>query len=597
MTSTTEYEMITSFKRLKSVVKHCAKEGHTALDFETTSLIPAEGRVRLVSLCNTKVSALVDFDRIRGGFKKCAKLFEQGTWIVFYSGFEMRWFMDAGAEPTIYDVGYLRRAILGGGRFKLAQIALWDLGYEMSKEEQASDWAAPVLRQEQLDYAYLDADITWRLWEHWSQQADPGRWTAFHMFNSMVPGVIEMEDTGMAIDIKQHKILCQRWADIKDEKLAKIREMVGVDEVENINSGPQWSDYFARTMPDHITRAWPRTEKTDLLQTTRETLTMLAGTFPGTPLEEFFDCFADYKTIQKYLSSFGQTVIDKAQEHSDNRIRARFNIGAAKTGRFSSSNPNLQQIPRDKELLGEATSVRSSFTAGLGRSLVSLDYSGIELRALALLSGDDQLLEDMIEGDVHLEVASKIAGRKIDKQKDKALRSAAKAVSFGIVYGSGAGGLSATMRCPETAAQAYIDFWSIRYAKAFQYRYDMLNEAKRTRYIRMADGGTIHMGKKPDLPKCANYPVQRAALSIMAAAITRHKNSLDAARSEGGQEWTRMLATIHDALIDEAKKKDAPACLEIMEADMIGGFLDVFPGANTDRLVEGGIGPNWGKLD
>jgi DNA polymerase I-like protein with 3'-5' exonuclease and polymerase domains len=153
------------------------------------------------------------------------------------------------------------------------------------------------------------------------------------------------------------------------------------------------------------------------------------------------------------------------------------------------------------------------------------------------------------------------------------------------------------MRCSIEKAQGYIDFWQDRYPDAFEYRYTMMNEVERTRYIRMVDGGTVYMGKRPDLPKCANYPVQRASLSVMARAIVRHKDSLDHVRGKRGHEHTRMLATIHDALIDEAATKDAEACLSIMERDMISAYLDIFPDAPIDNLVEGGIGPNWGELD
>ena len=105
------------------------------------------------------------------------------------------------------------------------------------------------------------------------------------------------------------------------------------------------------------------------------------------------------------------------------------------------------------------------------------------------------------------------------------------------------------------------------------------------------------MGKNPDLPKCANYPVQRAALSVMARAISRHKDTLDDARAGGKQARTLMLSTIHDALIDEADTRDAKRCLKMMERDMVEAYLDVFPGAPTDNLVEGGIGVSWGALD
>jgi DNA polymerase-1 len=230
---------------------------------------------------------------------------------------------------------------------------------------------------------------------------------------------------------------------------------------------------------------------------------------------------------------------------------------------------------------------------------VSLDYSGIELRVLALLSGDKQLLEDMVEGDVHAEVAAVIAGHAINKKTKagKALRQEAKGVSFGIIYGSGPVGLAANMRCQVSKAQGYIDFWQARYPKAFNLRYDMMAEAQRTGFIRMIDGGTIYMSKSPELPRASNYPVQRAACSILARAMVRHKASLDVERAKGKQRMTRMLSTIHDALIDEAAVKDTKKCLQIMTADMIAGYSDMFPDAPTDNLVEGGIGPNWAELE
>ena len=592
-----DYQKITSYQSLKSICRQCAEIGPTALDFETTSLSPKDGKVRLVSLCNKRVKVVVDFDAIGGGFRNCAKLFSKGKWIVFNVGFEARWFLDAKQQPELLDVGNLRRAIIGGGSFSLANLVQWDLKKEMSKEQQASNWAAPTLSQEQLDYAYKDAELTYELWKHWEAEADEGRWAGFRLLNDMHQAVIEMEDAGMLVDKQTHRKLIELWHQEKQNRVKSIREMVTQGEVSNINSDSQWSDYFSKTMPDKFLRGWTKTEKTGQLSMTTETLKRLAGMVPGTPLEAFFDALSEYKTINKYINSFGENIINAANLNGG-RIQARFNIGYARTCRFSSSGPNLQQVPRDKELLGKATSVRSSFIAGVGRKLVSLDYSGIELRVLALLSNDEQLLDDVVNGDVHSEVAAVMAGRKIDKSKpaDKALRSKAKGVSFGIIYGSGANGLSATMRVPTDKAQDYIDYWSTRYAKAFNYRFKMMDEAAKTRFIRMVDGGTIYMGKNPDLPKCANYPVQRAALSIMARALIRHRTSLVAERASGGQRMSRMLATIHDAIIDEASSRDAANLLEIMHNDMIEGYLDVFPGTPTNNLVEGGFGDNWGEL-
>ena len=594
------YTVVSSRRGLASALKQLG-QGEYALDFETTSLLPSEGRVRLVSLHNNHGSYLVDFDQMRGGFGGCVGLFlAAGRPIVFNAGFEQRWFNSIGGHKVgCWDVGNLRRAVLGGGAFSLKKLVERDLNIEMDKTEQASNWDAKKLTQEQLDYAFLDAFLTWKLWLHWQAKADTNHMTAFHIFNDMVPAVIEMEESGIHLDVQAHSALVAIWERHKVLRVKRIRKLVFEKEIENINSNSQWGDYFAARMPDDWIAAWPRTEKTGHLSMTTSTLRRLAGFAVGTPLGKLFTALHEYKTICKYVSSFGKNLIGIAERDPDFRVHASYNIGYAITGRYSSSGPNLQQIPRDRDLLGDATSIRSSFIAPRGRKLVSLDYSGIELRVLALLSGDGQLLQDMIDGDVHAEVAAFIAGRPIDKTKmlDKALRQSAKGVSFGIVYGIGSHGLGVAMGATPDAAQTYIDRWEKRYPEAFNYRYKMLKEATATRFIRCADGGSIYMGKVPELPKCANYNVQRAALSIMARAIFRHKVTMDAERTALGQRSTKLISTIHDALIDETANRDASKCLRLMKADMIAGYTDIFPDAPTGRLVEGGIGQDWGHLE
>lgn len=597
------YDLLTDKAALRRALARCAKA--TALDFETTSLRPVDGRVRLAQLRNEAVRCIIDFDQIPGGFSACAKLFEGlGPWIVFNSGFEMRWFLAAGAAPDIVDVGHLRRARMGGGRFSLADMVLWDLDKTLAKDEQVSNWAAPELTQSQLEYAIRDADVTFELWEYWKAKTTEAHDRAAQLLDDMTLGVIEMEEAGMLLDRRAHRDLVDRWGQLRDELAAQVRALIPDTDVPNLNSNPQFSDFFARIFPERVLAVWPKTEKTNQLEISGEALAKMAGLFPGTPVEAALDALSRYRKIQKYISSFGQTVIDTANRSPDGRVRARFNVGAARTCRFSSSGPNLQQVPRDKKLFAsdeDQTRVRKSFIAPPGSLLVSYDYSAIEMRVLALLSGDDQLLEDVVFGDVHSEVAAVIAGHKIDKKtpEGKAARSAAKGVSFGIIYGSAAGGLSITMRTSVEKAQTYIDFWSSRYPRAFAYRFLMQEEAKSTGYLTMNDGGTIYLGKRnADLPKCANYPVQRAALSVMARAITRHKASLDRLRGSGAldPDRTRLLATIHDALIDEALASEAEIVKKAMSEDMTEAYLDFFPGAPTDNLIEGGVGPNWADL-
>lgn len=598
-----EYELITTLAALRRALLKC--ETATALDFETTSLRPSDGRVRLAQLRNDEVRCVIDFDQIPGGFAACAGLFVgPGPWVVFYSGFELRWFLAAGATPDLVDVGHLRRARMGGGRFSLADMVLWDLEQKLAKDEQVSNWAAPELSVSQLEYAIRDADVTFELWEYWKAKTTEAHDRAAQILDDMTLGVIEMEEAGMLLDRRAHRDLVTRWEQIRDELAAQVRALISEEEVPNLNSNPQFSDFFARIFPDRVLAVWPKTEKTNQLEISGEALAKMAGLFPGTPVEAALDALSRYRKIAKYLSSFGNTVIDTAARSPDGRVRARFNVGAARTCRFSSSGPNLQQVPRDKMLFADdqdQTRVRKSFIAPAGSLLVSYDYSAIEMRVLALLSGDDQLLEDVVFGDVHSEVAAVIAGHKIDKKtpEGKAARSKAKGVSFGIIYGSAAAGLSITMRTSLEKAQSYIDFWGDRYKRAFAYRFQMQEQAKETGYLTMCDGGTIYLGKRnADLPKCANYPVQRAALSVMARAITRHKATLDELRGSGelDPQRTLLLATIHDALIDEALETQAQIVKRAMAEDMTAGYLDFFPGAPTDNLIEGGVGRNWADL-
>jgi DNA polymerase-1 len=597
------YQMITTEDGLNDLLDRVGT-GLAALDFETTGLRPAESEVRLAQVCSDDVWAVVDFWALPGKtFAAYADWFEDATWIAFNAGFEYQWFASADAPHVkVIEVAHARRARMGGDQMSLAQMLKVDLRYEMPKEQQVSNWAAPELTGEQLQYAADDALWTWRLWQHWQAKLDeyPPARAAQAMLDDLIVPVHEMRETGLLLDQARHRDLVAVWEQKRDIFESNIRSLVSEEEVENLQSRKQWSDYFAAILPDEYLAAWPRTEKTGQLEIKTSTCKEMASKAGGEgPLAEVLFNIADLTTVNQYLSNFGNKLINMAQQSNDGRLHPSYNIARAVTGRFSSSSPNAQQFPRDRELLGEFTSVRLSFIAPPGKRLVSLDYSGIELKVLALLAEDDQLLYDCVHGDLHSEVGSYMAGYRIDKKtpEGKEIRSRAKGVSFGIIYGSGSLGLSGTLRTSVSRAQELIDFWADRYPKAFNLRNVMMGQALDDGYLRMVDGGTIYLGKKPELPKCANYPVQRAALSVMARAIIRHRARLEEAADRGRHLGTRMAATIHDALIDEALIDDAPEALQWMKEDMIAGYLDIFPGAPTDALVEGGTGPSWGELE
>jgi len=220
-----EYDLITTRAALWRVLLKCKTA--TALDFETTSLRPVDGRVRLAQLRNAEVRCIIDFDQIPGGFSACAALFvPPGPWVVFNSGFEMRWFLAAGVTPEIIDVGHLRRARMGGGRFSLADMVLWDLEQKLAKDEQVSNWGAPELSASQLDYAIRDADVTFELWNYWKEKTTVAHDRAAQLLDDMTLGVIEMEEAGMLLDRRAHKELVRRWEEIRDELATQVRALI-----------------------------------------------------------------------------------------------------------------------------------------------------------------------------------------------------------------------------------------------------------------------------------------------------------------------------------------------------------------------------------
>lgn len=602
------YTVVTTEDELSDALDTIEQSGAAALDFETTGLwLPAE--VRLAQICNDDVWIVIDFWALPGkSFEAYAHWFADARvkWIAFNGLFEYSWFgwLDL-YDVHITDVAHLRRSVMGGDQMSFAQMLQRDFEYSMPKGEQKSNWAAPELADSQIAYAADDALWTWKAYVHWHKRAtEMGTLDAAKMFDDLIPCCFEMRETGLALDDRRHRELVKGWKKRAAIFEAGLRSYVGEDEVHNLASRTQWSDFLNQVLPDNVLSAWPRTKNTGQLQMTtasaKEMAIALGGDRENNPVVDVLYHHADMTTVNQYLSNFGDKLLDMAGREDSGRIHPSYNIARAVTGRFSSSAPNVQQIPRDRVLLGEDTSVRRSFVAGPGREYATFDYSGIELRTLALLSGDDQLLYDCIDGDLHSEVASFMVGRKIDKSlpADKEIRSRAKGVSFGIIYGSTAVGVASTLRTSISRAQELVDFWADRYPKAFNLRSDVMDEAlANDGYIRMVDGGTIYMGKKPSMPKCANYPVQRAALTIMARALIRHRASLNdqAARYN---DWAdvSMAATIHDAMIDEAPRRLAPEVLQVMAYDMQQGFLDVFPGASTDKLLEGGHGKNWGDI-
>ena len=271
------------------------------------------------------------------------------------------------------------------------------------------------------------------------------------------------------------------------------------------------------------------------------------------------------------------------------RLHTTFNQTATTTGRLSSTDPNLQNIPIRTELGRE---IRACFVADDGQRLISADYSQVELRILAHISGEQVLKDIFARGeDVHAATAGEMFGVTADRV-DPGLRSKAKMINFGIVYGLSAFGLADRLDIPQEEAGEFIERYLARFPKVQQYIDETVARATDDGYV------TTLLGRKRRIPElrarkwqtrslgerlAVNTPIQGTAADIIKVAMVRAEQAL---RDAGLQ--TQLVLQIHDELLFEAPADEAAAAAEIVVREMAGAYV-----LDPPLAVDVGIGDNW----
>jgi DNA polymerase-1 len=577
-----------------------------ALDFETTSLSPLDGDIRLTSVCNDEVHFIIDHFFLEH-FEEYIDLIADPDkiWWVFNAKFETTWidYYDESESAVIYDVDFAKKAKMGGMPNKLAWMAK-DVGVIMSKDEQASNWNTPQLSQNQLDYAGFDSFVTWELKKHWwDNELNDAHRKGFHVFNDAVRATAECERTGLVLDAQYHVTLVDNWK-LKHATFERyLRKWTPPEVIKNLRSNPQVGRFLERELPKPLLDVWPRTDKKEELQLEGKYLRSVSRRV-SYPMSRWLAALAGFKYYGKYLDTYGDTLL--TIQRNQGKITSRFNIGQAATGRYSSSSSNLQNIPR-KPIVRRSFSIAKPTTSKtipdnsplMGNRLMCLaDYSGIEVRVLAELSGDETLIHDAIYGDVHSASACQIYG--IDQEefaeglkssdgRYKEMRSTAKGFTFQLTYGAGPAALSDVLRCTFDQAIEAIEKWADRYKKAYAYRDKMFDEMNATGFLPVCDGRTIYVFKSDrSMPVAANYPIQGAAASVMYRAMYRTRERvLDAGLD------AYLAATVHDELLMYAHKYHAEQAMAQQIAGMTEGWLDIFPNTSTDNLIEYKVGTSW----
>jgi DNA polymerase-1 len=296
----------------------------------------------------------------------------------------------------------------------------------------------------------------------------------------------------------------------------------------------------------------------------------------------------DYRKLTKllgtYLTALGQYVLPR-----DGRVHTSFHQTGTVTGRLSSSDPNLQNIPIRTD---EGRMIRSAFVARKGCVLLSADYSQVELRVLAHFCGDETLRAAFAEGqDIHRTVAAEVFGVRPDEVTPD-MRAKAKTVNFGIIYGQTAYGLSVSLRIPRKDAAAFIDRYKARFPKIDEFLAQCVSQAKRQGYVETIFGRRRRVpdieSKNPQMRSLAerlaiNSVVQGSAADLIKQAMVNIARRIDAESRP-----SRMLLQIHDELVFEVPEQAVQAEREMIVHEMISAIALIVP-----LKVDVGVGPNW----
>ncbi|MFM1793382.1 MAG: polymerase [Bacteroidota bacterium] len=430
------------------------------------------------------------------------------------------------------------------------------------------------------EYAAEDADITLQLYLVFKDLIDQqGVKELFETVEIPLVHVLEdMERNGIALDVDFLKQYSSELLTQMQLVQQRIFESAGFEF--NISSPQQVGKVLFEQLQ---LLDKPKKTKTGQYQTDEETLLSLVG--KHTIVQDILD----FRALQKLKSTYVDALPELVDKESG-RVHTHFNQAVAATGRLSSQNPNLQNIPIRTELGRE---IRKAFIAGdSGKVLLSADYSQIELRIIAHISSDPGMKEAFQLGyDIHTATAAKVWGVNID-EVDKEMRRKAKTVNFGIIYGISAFGLSQRVGISRGEAKEIIDNYFREFGGVRDYMDEAVRKAQengyvetilgRRRYIRDIHSRNAVMRGFAER-NAINAPIQGSAADMIKVAMIKIHDWLTAEKLS-----TRMLLQVHDELVFDVPKEE----LAIVQSNICNLMETAMP-LSVPVLVESGIGGNW----
>ncbi|MFV0574240.1 MAG: DNA polymerase I [Vibrio sp.] len=473
-----------------------------------------------------------------------------------------------------------------GGKHDMDSLALRFLQHSCISFESLAGKGKKQLTFNQLDiaeaapYAAEDADVTLRL--HNRLQAaleqDAGLLAIYQDIEvPLVPVISRIERTGVMIDDMLLNTQSQE-IDIRLEEL-KTKAFEIAEEEFNLNSPKQLQALLFEKM------GLPVVKKTasGAPSTNEEVLQELALDYPLPKL------ILEYRGLAKLKSTYTDK-LPKMINPQTGRVHTSYHQAVTATGRLSSTDPNLQNIPIRNE---EGRRIRQAFVAPHGWKILAVDYSQIELRIMAHLSGDKALLKAFSEGkDIHSATAAEVMGCSIEEVTSEQRRRA-KAVNFGLIYGMSAFGLAKQLGIARGEAQKYMDVYFERYPGVMQYMEDTRSKATEQGYVETLFGRRLHlpeikssngMRRKGAERAAINAPMQGTAADIIKKAMLIVAEWIQA---EGNGE-IKLLMQVHDELVFEVKESE----LERIERK-VQELMESAAELDVPLVAEFGHGDNW----
>jgi len=429
-------------------------------------------------------------------------------------------------------------------------------------------------------YAAEDADITLQLHQTlWQQlEAEPALKKVFTDIEMpLMPVLAHMERNGVLLDTDMLAVQSEEIS----KKLTEIEQKAHLiaGEVFNLNSSKQLQVILFENLELPIIKKTPKGAPS----TAEPVLAELAEQGHEMPI-----LILEYRSLAKLKSTYTDS-LPKQVDPNTGRVHTSYMQAVASTGRLSSTEPNLQNIPIRS---AEGRRIRQAFVTRPGYTMVAADYSQIELRIMAHLSGDSGLLTAFAEGrDIHQATAAEIFGVALEEVTTEQRRSA-KAVNFGLIYGMSAFGLAKQLNVSRGLAQEYIDLYFSRYPGVLHYMQDTKEQAKSTGYVETLLGRRLYLpdinARNGQLRQYAertaiNAPMQGTAADIIKTAMIQIEKWLQTCEFD-----IQMLMQVHDELVFEVAQDQLEA-VKVEIKRLMESALEL----KVPLIVEIGQGKNW----